>query len=172
MGSGELNVTADAGPLIHLHEIGCLRFLNFFNSLHVPNAVWLESVGQDRLSQTELLRLKNIRRHSLTESEIDQFVKGNNLQGLHVGEQECLFVCLNRGISMILTDDMAVRSAARQFHIVPVGSLGIVVSAFKRGEISMEEAEHYIADLYDVSSLFVTRSIVELAIEQLRSPAK
>lgn len=76
------------------------------------------------------------------------------------------------GTPLLLTDDMAVRSAARQFHIVPVGSLGIVVSAFKRREISLEEAEHYIADLYDVSSLFVTRSIVELAIEQLRSSAK
>jgi len=30
-------------------------------------------------------------------------------------------------------------------------------------------AEGYITDLYDVSSLFVTRAIVEIAIEQLRN---
>jgi len=73
---------------------------------------------------------------------------------------------------MLLTDDMAVRDAARRLHIVPVGSLGIVVSAFKRKEITLQEAERYIGDLYDVSSLFVTRVIAELAIEQLRSAGK
>ena len=36
----------------------------------------------------------------------------------------------------------------------------------------MQDAERYIADLYDVSSLFVTRDIVDLAIEQLRKHAK
>jgi len=73
---------------------------------------------------------------------------------------------------MLLTDDMAVRDAARHLHIVPVGSSGIVVSAFKQGEITLQEAEGYITDLYDISSLFVTRAIAELAIEQLRSSVK
>lgn len=172
MGAGELKAAVDAGPLIHLAEIDCLRFLNSFDVLHVPDAVWLETVAQGRISQTDLSNLKNIQRHSLAESEIEQFVKENSLSELHAGEQECLFVCLSKGISMLLTDDMAVRDAARHLHIVPVGSLGIVVSAFKREEITLQEAEGYITDLYDVSSLFVTRAIAELAIEQLRSSAK
>ena len=67
---------------------------------------------------------------------------------------------------------MAVRDAARRLHIVPVGSLGIVISAFKGEEITLQEAELYIAELHDVSSLFVARAIAELAIEQLRSAAK
>ena len=91
---------------------------------------------------------------------------------LHSGDQECLFVCLEQRIPILLTDDMALRTAARRFNVIPVGSLGVVVAAFKGGEISLEQAEGYIADLYDVSSLFVTRAIAELAIEQLRSSAK
>ena len=71
-----------------------------------------------------------------------------------------------------MTDDMAVRDAARNFHIVPVGSLGIVISAFKRGEIELHETERHITDLYEVTSLFVTHTIVELAIERLRSSVK
>jgi len=42
----------------------------------------------------------------------------------------------------------------------------------KRKEISLPNAERYIADLYDVSSLFVTRDIADLAIEQLRTHPK
>jgi len=172
LGAGELKAALDAGPLIQLTEIGCLRFLTRFAALYLPDAVWLETVGQGRISETDLSNLQNIQRHSLTGSEIKHFVKDKSLSELHAGEQECLFVCLNKGISMILTDDMAVRTAARRFHVVPVGSLGIVVSAFKRGEVTLQEAERFIADLYDVSSLFVTRAIAELAIEQLRSSAK
>jgi len=172
VGTGELKATADAGPLIHLAEIGCLRFLNSFDALHVPDAVWFETVARGRISRTDLSNLQNIQRYSLTESEVEQFVKENNLSKLHAGEQECLHVCVTKHISMLLTDDMAVRDAARRLHIVPVGSLGIVVSAFKREEITLQEAESYIGDLYGVSSLFVTRAIAELAIEQLRSAAE
>ncbi|PIU49228.1 MAG: hypothetical protein COS92_07730 [Desulfobacterales bacterium CG07_land_8_20_14_0_80_52_14] len=169
MGTGELKATSDSGPLIHLTEIGCLRFLNRFDAIHIPDTVWLETVGQGRISQTDLSDLQNIQRQSLTGSEVEQFVKDKSISELHAGEQECLFVCLNKGVSMILTDDMAVRAAAGRLHIVSVGSLGIVVSAFKRGEITLQEAERFIADLYDVSSLFVTKAIAELAIAQLRS---
>lgn len=171
MGVGKLKAAADAGPLIHLTEIGCLRFLNNFDSLYVPDAVWIETVGQGRISKTDLSNRHNIQRHSLNKSEVERFVK-KNLSELHGGEQECLLVCLNIGISILLTDDMAVRTAAKRLHITPVGSLGIVVLEYKRGTITLQEAERYIADLYDVSSLFVSRSIAELAIAQLRSFAK
>ena len=154
MGNGELKATADAGPLIHLAEIGCLRFLNRFDALHVPNAVWLETVAQGRISRTDLSNLHNIQRHSLTESEVEQFVEKNNLFELHAGEQECLHVCLNKHVPILLTDDMAVRDAAKRLHLVPVGSLGIVILAFRREEITLQEAELYIGELYDVSSLF------------------
>ena len=104
MGAGELKATADAGPLIHLGEIGCLRFLNSFDGLHVPDAVWLETVAQGRISRTDLSNLQNVQRHSLAESEIEQFVKKNNLSELHAGEQECLYVCLSKRVSILLTD--------------------------------------------------------------------
>jgi len=172
VGHGELTAVVDAGPLIHLLEIGCLRFLNRFNVLHLPDAVWLETVGQGRLSQTDMSVLNTIQRHAINAPEVEQFIREKNLSALHSGDQECLFLCLEQRIPILLTDDMALRTAARRINVIPVGSLGIVVAAFKGGEISLKDAEGYIADLYDVSSLFVTRAIAELAIEQLRSSAK
>lgn len=72
----------------------------------------------------------------------------------------------------LLTDDLAVRDASKRLHLLPVGSLGIVVRAFERGGLSLQDAERRILALYDVSSLFVTRDIAELAIEQLRRHAR
>lgn len=172
MGAGELTAVVDAGPLIHLSEIGCLHFLNRFEGLHLPDAVRLETVGQGRVSETDMSVLNNIQGHTISAPELEQFIRKKNLSALHTGDQECLFVCLEQRIPILLTDDMALRTAARRFNITPVGSLGVVVATFKGGEVSLEEAERYIADLYDVSSLFVTRAIAELAIEQLRLLAK
>jgi predicted nucleic acid-binding protein len=162
-------VVVDAGPLIHYAEISCLEFLNIFDVLHIPDAVWHETVAQGRLSHSGLTNIQSIQRHSPPTSEVEQFVRENSLRNLHPGEQECLLVCLSEGISILLTDDMVVRDAAKQLNVLPIGSLGIAVSAFKRGELTLQEAERCIADLYDTSSLFVTRAIAELAIEQLRA---
>jgi predicted nucleic acid-binding protein len=168
VGAGKLNAVLDAGPLIHLSEIGCLRLLNHFDALHVPDAVWAETVERGRVAEADFAILKNIQRHRLNGFQVKDFIEKMNLQGLHAGDRECLFVCENHHLKVLLTDDMAVRKATKRLNVVPLGSLGVVVAAFKAKEISLEEAEGYIADLYDVSSLFVTRTIAELAIEQLR----
>ncbi len=67
----------------------------------------------------------------------------------------------------LLTDDLKVRESAKKLNITPVGSLGIITMAYKLGQISIESAEDHIHNLYEVSSLFVTKTIVEMAIEQL-----
>lgn len=55
MGHGELTAVVDAGPLIHLFEIGCLQFLNHFDALYLPDAVWGETRGMDVKAAEDLL---------------------------------------------------------------------------------------------------------------------
>ena len=168
MGTGAVNIAvADAGPLIHLAEIGYLPLLSIFDILHIPDAVWSETVRQDRIPQGDVLGLDIVQRHHLSQSEVMRFVQEWGLEDLQNGERECLCFCRQVGVSVLLTDDLAVREAAKRLHLIPVGSLGIVVRAYRVGHISLAKAERYITDLYDVSSLFVTRAIVELAIEEL-----
>jgi len=168
VGSRRVKVAvADAGPLIHLNEIGCFSLLRIFETLHIPDAVWSETVGQARVSQADVLGLGNVQQHSLLQGEVAQFIQENGLEDLHTGECECLYLCQQVEVPILLTDDLAVREAAKRLKLTPVGSMGIVVRAYQLGHISLTDAERHIADLYDVSSLFVTRTIVELAIEQL-----
>jgi predicted nucleic acid-binding protein len=168
MGNGKVSgAVADAGPIIHLREIGCLSLLHIFEILHIPNAVWLETVGQNRVSQEDILSLGIFQQHNLPQSEVMMFIQKNSLEELQDGECECFYLCQYIGISVILTDDMSVREEAYRLNITPVGSLGIVIRAYRLGLITLDNAKHYIADLYNVSSLFVTWAIVELAIEQL-----
>jgi predicted nucleic acid-binding protein len=69
---------------------------------------------------------------------------------------------------VLLTDDLAVRRAAKALSLTPVGSLGVIAKAYRIGRISLAAAERHLRELYTVSSLFVTQTIVDLAIERLR----
>jgi predicted nucleic acid-binding protein len=112
--------------------------------------------------------LGNVERHTLAQAKVARFIHKNNLEDLHTGERECLYLCWQINVPILLTDDLAVREAAKGLNLVPVGSLGVVVRAYRLGRISLTEAERHINELYNTSSLFVARAIVELAIEQLR----
>lgn len=169
MGSGRLTAVTDSGPLIHLTEIGCIPILSIFGNLHVPDAVWAETVECGRISGENLLELSNVKRHTIPQDDITHFIEKNNLKDLHLGECECLYLARQINVPILLTDDLAVRETAKRLKLVPVGSLGIVAKAYNLGKISITDAQHHIIDLYEVSSLFVTKVIVEMAIEQLRN---
>ena len=168
----ELVAVSDAGPLIHLTEIDCLSLLSMFGQLYVPNAVWHETVEQSRVSQTAFLALGNVQKYTPTESAVLHFAEQSGLGELHAGERECLYLCSELKVSTVLTDDLAVREAAHNQGVTPVGSLGIVVRAYHAGHILLSEAKEYIVGLYDVSSLYVTRAIVEIAVKQLDTQIK
>ena len=158
----------DAGPLIHLTEIDGLALLRIFTALHIPDAVWLEAVRPGRVREVDLTELRNVHRHTLPQTQVAQFLQETGLEGLQAGDRECLCLCQHTRLSTLLTDDLSVREAAKRLALTPVGSLGIVVRAYRVGHISLADAERYLSALYDTSSLFVTRVIVDLAIEQLR----
>ena len=169
MGAGNIvAVVADAGPLIHLAEIDALSFLRIFAPLHVPDAVWDETVGRGRLLEDELLEIDVVQRHELLQADVDQWIQRENLEHLHKGELESLFLCQIIAVPIVLTDDLAVRDAAKRLSLTPVGSLGVVLKAYRDGLISHSDAERHFRDLQDVSSLFITNVIVELALERLR----
>jgi predicted nucleic acid-binding protein len=169
VGNGGVNsAVSDAGPLIHLREIGCLALLGVFEALHVPEAVWAEAFGQNPLATEDELTLQFVQRHEIPNDDHVSFVQASGLQELHTGETACLYLCQRLDLSTFLTDDLAAREAAQRLRLTPVGSLGVVVRAYRLGRIARDEAEQHILNLFDVSSLYVTRAVVELAIGQLR----
>ncbi|MBM4054368.1 MAG: hypothetical protein FJ264_06815 [Planctomycetes bacterium] len=164
MGDEEIMaVVSDAGPLIHLSEIGGIALLQLFGIIHVPHTVLFE-ISKHRKNISKEITIAD---HNLPELQIIEFTRKAGLEKLHSGERECLYLCRQINQSILLTDDLAVRAVAKSLQITPVGSLGIVIKVYKDSRISLAEAEQYKSDLCDISSLFVTRTIVELVIEQL-----
>jgi predicted nucleic acid-binding protein len=165
LGSEHLIAVADAGPLIHLAEIDSLSLLATFVDVHVPEGVWRE-VDRPSTIRDELTFAK---RHFLEKGEVDSFTAEHGLEKLQTGERESLLLCARLAVPVLLTDDLAVRRAAKELGLTPVGSLGVVARAHRMGRISTDAAERLLRQLYTVSSLYVTPVIVELAIERLRA---
>lgn len=126
--------------------------------------MWLEA---DRPT-TIRTDLTFARRHVLGRDEIEGFTAQHRLERLQAGEREALLLCSKLKVSVLLTDDLAVRRAAKAQGLTPVGSLGIIAKAHYAGRIARETAERYLRELQAVSSLFVTPAIVDLAIARLR----
>ena len=117
---------ADAGPLIHLAEIGQLLLLTIFDTLHIGDIVWSETVGRNRVPDPAVVSLGTVQRHTAPESDVGRFVEENDLRATHAGERESLYLCAALQVHLVLTDDLAVRAAAARLNVTPVGSLGIV----------------------------------------------
>jgi predicted nucleic acid-binding protein len=141
--------------------------MSLFETLHIPNAVWAETVGKGRIQRKEILDLGNVQTHTLLQTEITQFLANHHLKEIHTGECECFYLCQHITVPTLLTDDLAVRKAAKSLNIKPVGSLGIVAKACHQGVISVEVAEKHLLNLYNESTLYVTKGVVDLAIKQL-----
>jgi predicted nucleic acid-binding protein len=164
--SGDLIAVADTGPLIHLHEIGRFQLLTLFSQIHIPQTVWCEATLRQHPSEMELESLGIMRRHQATPRSLPAPTESFKL---HQGELECLNLCRELKIPLLLTDDLDARNAAKELQLQPVGSLGIIVAAFYRQSLTRPEARESLEHLHSISSLFVTRAIVDLAVEQLDS---
>jgi len=75
-----------------------------------------------------------IRRHEIGVSDLRRFLERFGPFSLHPGETQCLLLCRQLGIPLLLADDLAAREAAQRQGVRPVGSLGVVVSALGHGD--------------------------------------
>jgi predicted nucleic acid-binding protein len=165
MGPGGLAAVADTGPLIHLAEIDCRPLLAIFEQLHIPAGVWREAERPATIRE----KITFATHHILQQVEVTEFTAKHGLDRLQPAERESLLLCSKLSVPVLLTDDLAVRKAAQALGLTPVGSLGIIARAHQMGRISIDAAERHLRGLYAVSSLFVTSTIVDLAIERLRT---
>lgn len=158
---------ADAGPLIHLNEIDSLSLLRVFDEVHISHVVLAETTMPKRVDPKRLATLGHLRNHQVTISDVERFVAEKNLAHLHLGERTSFYLADGLKIGIVLTDDLAVREAAKVLGLRPVGSLGVIARACASDLLGVESAVNRMRDLQERSTLFVTPQIVEFAIETL-----
>jgi len=151
-----LTAVSDAGPLIHLSEIGSLELLSTFDTLLVPETVY-EEVDTGGVPD-ELADLS----YELVEADESRV----RAEELDAGERAAIAVAEEWGV-VLLTDDLAAREAASNAGVEVHGSIGVITLGYGRGLLDRNQAVSLMRALQRETSLFITEAVVERGIRML-----
>lgn len=160
-------VVCDAGPLIHLDEVGCLDLLADFSEVLVPGSVWQE-VHRHRPGVLARAAV-TLRRVSATEPEPPALESLAQVLSLHTGEWEALRVALEHPACLLLTDDTAARLAAGSLGINTHGTIGILVRSIRREQRTSREILAVLRSFPARSTLHLKRSLLDAVIREVES---
>lgn len=166
MGAAEASVTGivvcDAGPLIHLDELGSLDLLSDFPRVLIPSGVWREVLGhrpgalKGQFEETECPLAFS--------GEIEAV---SRLLTLHRGEKEALQLAMEHPGSILLTDDSAARLAAVALRVPVRGTVGILLRSVRRKQKTKDEVANILRALPSTSTLHIQKRLLQEIIEQL-----
>jgi len=169
MGRTSPIVIADAGPIIHLDELGCLDLLADFDKVLVPEAVWLE-VERHRPLALKAAKDRLVRQPPGQHSAIVSAL--TPLYSLHAGEQEALHLCVEFGDCLLLTDDTAARLAAKSLNIPAHGTLGVLIRAIRRQRLTTVEVLALLNAVPKQTTLHVRPALLREVIANVEANAE
>ena len=150
-------VVCDAGPVIHLDELGCLDLLHDFPDLIVSVAVRREI---ERHRPAALRRRGFSWRDATpcgsTSAALSVLAR---VLPLHSGEVEALRVAVDPG-AILLTDDAAARLAARSLGIRVHGTIGILLRSIRRRRRSRAAVAALLRELPRRSTLHIKAELL------------
>ncbi len=159
-------VVCDAGPLIHLEQLGCLDLLRDFTAVRVADAVWRE-VQRHQPSALRRRSVPLVHRTSAPESG-PEFIRLCQLFLLDAGERAALALMAETPSAIFLTDDAAARLVAERLAYEVHGTVGVVVRAIRRGQRSKRQVLNLLNAIPRRTSLFIRRRLLESVIEQVK----
>jgi len=159
-------VVCDAGPLIHLDEVGHLQLLADFKKVIVPHGVRHEVYRHRRTSFEEPDIIWSLVKAIFP---LEQSVKTIcNLFSLDAGEKEALSLLNNEPGAVFLTDDAAARIVATKLGYRVHGTIGVLVRAIRRDLLNPEEVADALQRIRDVSTLYIKNSLLQEVISKIQ----
>lgn len=156
----------DAGPLIHLDELGSLDLLSEAAPVIVPHAVWIEILKHRPL----LFSTKSIHFKRVAPSEPVPLVLETLSQvlTLHEGEKEALQIALEHPGAILLTDDTAARLAAENLGVTSYGTIGILIRSIRKNQRSKEFILQVLRSIPERSTLHLKKSLLDRVIQEVQ----
>ena len=158
----------DTGPFIHLNEIESLHVLKLFKSIVIVDEVFNE-LNKNAALHTKIKNLRNIKllRLNPKNKDISGLMAGK--YNINLAESSSISLAMQERADVFITDDLDARTTAKNLNMEVHGTVGVLVRAFREGFISKETAVIKIKELYEKSSLFITKDVVNWAIKEIIS---
>ena len=152
---------SDTGPIIHLNEISLIKALGAFKEVCIAEEVKNELI-KNKVNVPKSISLINIKPQFKDVAEILV-----NKFSIDLGESQSIALALQEKAVYFLTDDLDARTVANVHGIEAHGTIGIILRAFRENIISKETAVKKINELYTISSLFITKDLINKVVNSI-----
>ena len=160
---------ANASPLIifgKLNRIDILR--KIYRNIEITKEVYNEVVlkGIEKNSKDAFIIKENIENKTIKVLELeDKFYNiGNKIQAIYnldIGEAETIALALQLNKKEVIIDEASAREAAKAFGIKPIGSLRVLLIAYKNSLISKEKVQELINEMENSKYRFSPKVLIE-----------
>lgn len=133
---------SNASPLIYFGKLNKLDLLvRLFDKIEITQSVYEEIIyGEDNNSEVEIIKefiskkLIIIERLESKISGISNFIKKSFK--LHNGESDTIALAMQNNTKKVIIDEKSARKAAELHGMFPIGTLGVVLLAYKKDIVS------------------------------------
>lgn len=161
-----LSIICDAGPLIHLDELSSTWLLNDFYQVMVPERVWREvQVHRPAIWEKPDFNYQKI---EVAISSDSTFFPLLRMFSLDLGEQAALSLMQQYPQAIFLTDDAAARLAATTLRLRVHGTIGILLRAIRREQLTRSEVLEILRNLPSQSTLHIKASLLQEIMDRLK----
>jgi len=167
-------VVSNSGPLMSLAKLNRLSLLKkLFQQVSIPQAVYEETVmrcmtqGYPDASSIKLFfEQQGWQAVYVNHGDI---IKELLKEKLDWGEIESIQLAMNAKDALLLIDDREAREVARKQGLQTKGTIGILVEAFEKGLIDLEEIEFLLAQIQDRDDIWISRALCKEVLTELKA---
>jgi len=147
----------DSGPLTHLWQINQWQAFRTFDAIHVPEQVAREVARHVSLAQMTAVTGRDVRVDAVSEQEIAlaRQTAPANLT-LHEADLATLALARRQAPDLVLTDDLVTRQAVEAQGQTPMGSVGVLLRAYRADFLDAVALNQAIEGLFVHSSLYLS----------------
>jgi predicted nucleic acid-binding protein len=163
--SSPSRLICDSGPIIHLDELHCLHLLGDFAELLISDTVRKEITRHRPLSISERSLLIIFSSANIPNNP--QLLTLCRLFSLDVGETEALALMEKNPDAIFLTDDASARMVADQMGFKVHGTIGILLRAIRRGQVTPKNMLAILQGIPSNTSLYIKPSLLDEIIHKV-----
>jgi predicted nucleic acid-binding protein len=165
MSAGEIIAVLDAGPLIHLDELGRLSLLAGYREVLLPDIV--EREARKHRPKIQIDSIPGLVRVSSQPAVAESMLELAAEFGLHAGELAAISALKGHHGDCLLSDDTAARAMAEAIGFQVRGTVGLILRGWQRKQISKADARDLLKALPKRSTLHLHSELLARVLRQL-----
>lgn len=148
---------SDTGPPLHLSEISEENLLKLFKSVTIPREVMTELTRYGVFDKVQIALNGILVIEQATQAELNKQRNAMLNFKVHAADLSVAALAARLLPDLVLTDDLALRKGLEAQDHTVVGSVGILVRAFKAGQLERSELLDCFNKLFDGSTLYLSK---------------